>query len=320
MSDWLHDNVETWNSDDCSIYIKSTEGNVIKTLFEVYRKQNITTTKLEFTPKGIFNQQKNQKDDMLFDLKLYRDEFEIYKYDVDKKSHWVGLNSQDVASFFHNVKKKEAIEMGVPIKSPDNHLLGVIPLEGMSSRLMSGYIRDQRVQQDKIEPPVGYGHPVLIKGAEFQKSVKDMTRTTTNSTREVVVKGGDRWVSFWGDAKGVQGSSIIFGTKTDKSETLVRQTYDCASFASIAKAGTMCGQSKIKLYVAKDMPLKIVFPVGRLGTQDVYIKSHELIQKEKEVEDQDESDEESDEESDAESDAESDTGGESEGSEGSESD
>jgi hypothetical protein len=294
MSDWLHDNVETWNSDDCSIYIKSTEGNVIKTLFEVYRKQNITTTKLEFTPKGIFNQQKNQKDDMLFDLKLYRDEFEIYKYDVDKKSHWVGLNSQDVASFFHNVKKKEAIEMGVPIKSPDNHLLGVIPLEGMSSRLMSGYIRDQRV--------------------------KDMTRTTTNSTREVVVKGGDRWVSFWGDAKGVQGSSIIFGTKTDKSETLVRQTYDCASFASIAKAGTMCGQSKIKLYVAKDMPLKIVFPVGRLGTQDVYIKSHELIQKEKEVEDQDESDEESDEESDAESDAESDTGGESEGSEGSESD
>jgi hypothetical protein len=292
MTDWLHKNIETWTDEDCEVYVKSTEGSVLKILFEVYQKQ-IITNNLEFTKKGIFSQQQNQRDDMLFDLALNRDNFDEYK--CPDKSYWVGLNSADVASFYHNVKKKEAVEMGVPVQSPDNHLLGVIPLEGMSSRLKSGYIRNQRVQQQKIDPPVGYGDPVLIKGVEFQKSVKDMSRTTTNATREVTIKGGHRWISFWGDSKGVQGSSVIFGNKTNNSKELVKQTYDCSSLSSITKAGSMGGTSaKIKIYIADNLPLRIEFPVGGLGTLNVYIKSHELLQKESEESDAENSDVESD--------------------------
>ena len=279
MEDWLIQNIETWGSDDCDIYMKSTEGNVVKILFEIYQKQNINTNNLEFKKTGIYSQQQNPREDMLFDLVLKRDCLEEYKCNHD--SYWVGLNSTDVASFYHNVKKKEAIEMGICLKSPDNHLLGVIPLEGGSSRLKSGYIRNQRVQNKEISPPTGYSDPVLIRGTDFQKSVKDIARTTTNASREVIVKGGYKWISFWGDSKGVQGSSVIFGNKTPSAKELVKQTYDCSSLSSIAKAGSMAGTTgKIKIYIAENLPLRIEFPIGTIGTLDVYIKSHELLKKE----------------------------------------
>lgn len=287
MTDWVRENIETWSKDDCDIYVKSTEGSVVKVLFEVYQKQNITTNNLEFTKNGIFSQQQNPREDMLFDLSLHRENFDVFKCIHD--SYWVGLNSSDVASFYHNVKKKEAVEMGASPKSPDNHLLGVIPLEGMSTRLKSGYIRNQRVQVKKISPPTEYGDPILIKGIDFQKSIKDMSRTTTSSNREVIIKGGDRWMSLWGDSKGVQGSSVIFGNKQDSPNELVRQTYDCSSLSSIAKAGGMGGPStKIKVYISENLPMRIEFPIGTLGTLNVYIKSKELIKKEEEDEGSDE--------------------------------
>jgi len=260
---------------DYLYYAKTSDGSTIKVLIDTFCKQ---LCKIEFnlTPNGIFSQMMNGKDknNMLYDLELQRNNFEEYHCEHDHIC--VGLNSVHTQDQTYSVKKKYTVIIFIEKANPDLFYIEVIPQLNGEQRRKKGFVTIQKIQYKEIPLPQNYCDPILIESSDYHRMCKDISRT---HSKKIVMDVGHGWIRFRGETREITGCDFIFGTQ-QSDEVLFTQTYECTTLNNTIKAASMSKQ-KVKVYAGNHegihRPLKLSFRAGGLGRLDIYIKCEELI-------------------------------------------
>lgn len=256
-------------------YVKTSEGSTIKTLIDTFCKQ-LCKIELNLSKTGIVSQMMNgkEKNNMLYDLELLRDNFD--EYYCEQEHICVGLNAHHTQDQTYSVKKKNTIIMYITKSQPDLFYIEVIPQMNGEQRKKKGFVTIQKIQYKEIPLPDHYNDPILIESTDYHRMCKDISRT---HSKKIIMDVGYGWVRFRGESREITGCDFIFGNQTS-DEVLFTQTYECATLSSIVKASSM---SKIKIkifagfYENIHRPLKLAFRAGSLGKFDIYIKCEELM-------------------------------------------
>lgn len=260
---------------DYIFFAKTSEGSTIKSLVDTFCKQ-LSNIELNLNKNGITSQMMNGKDrnNMLYDLNLVRDNFDEYYCEIDHQC--VGLNSHHTQDQTYSVKKKNTVILFITTAEPEKFFIEVVPQMNGETRKKTGFITIQKIQDKDIQLPVNYNNPILIESNDYHRMCKDISRT---HSKKILMDVGNGWIRFRGEARNITGCDFIFGTQTD-NEVLFTQTYDCQNLNSIVKASSM-SKNKVKIYTGKfegvNRPLKVSFRAGSLGQLDIYIKCDELI-------------------------------------------
>lgn len=260
------------------IRAKTDEGTTIKNLAELLQS-NLRTACFVSTPTGITLRMMDSGRTILIDLELLAEAFSIYRLNVPNSDRLrLGVNLAHFHKMVKSLKKKDAVELFSKEEKMDELGITIFPKDG--GRLSTGYMTLQNIQNIDIDLPDGYGNPIAISTAEFQKMCKchaQISNTTRVTAKEFVIK-------FSSDAGGVMKRDTEFGEidndeKEEKDESndekvLYEDDFDTEQFTKILKIAGL--NPKVSVYAKTGLPLLFRTSVGRLGRISLYLKSKSL--------------------------------------------
>lgn len=257
------------------------EGYVFKQVAELLNN-NIKTAYFTIDADTIKLRMMDSHANVLIDLCMFSENFLVYKCD-SKKPLNVGLNLSHFYKMLRNTKKKDSIILFIEKGQEDNLGIQIIPKE--NNRISTSYIKIQNTQNLNIDLPTGYGRPVNVSAADYQKTCKDMGNIS--STIKIISKGFK--ITLSGDAGAVYSREVVFGTEIVNTKEYKNKeyegTFDTEKLIKITKLSGLT--SNIKIYGTKSLPLLFKGSIGSLGDLSIYIKSREDLEKEKENYDSD---------------------------------
>jgi proliferating cell nuclear antigen PCNA len=257
------------------------EGYVFKQVAELLNN-NIKTAYFTIDADTIKLRMMDSHANVLIDLCMFSENFLVYKFD-GKKPLNVGLNLSHFYKMLRNTKKKDSIILFIEKDQEDNLGIQIIPKE--NNRISTSYIKIQNTQNLNIDLPSGYGRPVNVSAADYQKTCKDMGNIS--NTIKIISKGFK--ITLSGDAGAVYSREVVFGTEIVNTKEYKNKeyegTFDTEKLIKITKLSGLT--SNIKIYGTTSLPLLFKGAIGSLGDLSIYIKSREDLEKEKENYDSD---------------------------------
>jgi proliferating cell nuclear antigen len=276
---------------------KSNCAYTIKILAELLQN-NIKTACFEIDENGIRLCMMDSHRTILINVMLHSDNFTLYRF-KGKEKKFLGINLSHFHKMLKSIKKKDSMEIFIDDDEPNFLAIKVMPKE--NNRTTTSFVNILEVQNIAIDLPEGYGRSVIVPSSEYQKMCKDMTHI--GSTISIVSQNFH--IKFKCNAGGIMKRHVEFGETDeddddDKSQSLVyKQDFNTEQLSRITK---MAGLSThMHIYPLEGKPLLFKSTVGSLGYIEVYIKSKDLIEEDKQK-DQEESDDESDDDDDDEDD------------------
>jgi len=259
---------------------KTNSAYTIKVLAELLQN-NIKTACFEIDAKGIRLTMMDHHRTILTKLELESDNFTMYKYKCPTTKMYLGINLNHFHKMLKSIKKKDSMQLFIDDESPTDLGIKVIPKE--NNRITTSFVKIQGIQNLDIDIPTGYGKPVIVPSAEYQKMVKDMSHI--GNVMNVVSR--DFHIEFKCNAGGVLKRNVEFGEFSDSDNEdedndmkteVYDQTFDTDQLSRITK---MAGLStNIQIYPKDDLPLLFKSNVGTLGKISIYIKSKDQISRE----------------------------------------
>ena len=248
-------------------YCKTQDGHIIKTLFELLQN-NIKNGIYIFNKDGIFMTQTDNNKNILINLVLHPQNFNIYKIQ-DQLTH--GFNHNHIYRMLKTIKKKDTVSLFI---DKDKHLdLGIEIVPKEKNRTTTSYIKLQSIQSYQIELPSGYGKPILIPSGEYQKMIKDMN----NMANTVKIINMGTQIKFVCSNDAVYTREVLFGEKDPDTEyEHFEQIFDTETLVRISKISGL--SSSIQIYQNRDKPLYICSNVGNLGQISIFIKDKDQIE------------------------------------------
>jgi proliferating cell nuclear antigen len=270
---------------------KTGEAYHIKVLGELLTN-NLKTGCFEVNDAGITLRMFDHHRKTLVDLNLPSENFSLYKFKNNEK-FCMGLNLNHFHKMLKSVKKKDSLQLSINNENINELCIKTIPKE--NTRITTSGIKIQSIQNLDIDVPTGYGKPVIVPSAEFQKMCKDLSSIGSTNIK-VVAKNFH--IEFIADADGILKRKVVFGENeydTDDSHEDKGFEYQ-ATFATdqLSRITKISGLSNtMQIFPAKNLPLLFRSCVGSLGKISIYIKSKELVEQEiRTYDDSDDSDDE----------------------------
>lgn len=259
---------------------KTGEAYHIKVLAELLTN-NLKTGCFEVCDDGIKLRMFDHHRKTLVDLVLMAENFSMYKFRCDEKL-FMGLNLNHLHKMLKSVKKKDSLELFIGSDEPTELGIKTIPKE--NTRITTSGIKIQTIQNLDIDTPGGYGKPVIVPSAEFQKMCKDLSSIGSTNIRVVA---RNFHIEFIADADGILKRKVVFGehesqdddNESDDPDTEYSATFATDQLARITKLAGLSGNMQI--FPATDnLPLLFRSSVGSLGKISIYVKSKELVERE----------------------------------------
>ena len=258
---------------------KTGEAYFIKVLAELLTN-NIKTGCFEVNDEGITLRMFDHPRRTLVDLYLLAENFSFYRFKTDNKL-CVGLNLNHFHRMLKSIKKKDSLQLFIDKLAPNELGIKTIPKE--NTRITTSGIKIQNIQSVEIEAPSGYGKPVIVPSAEFQKMCKDLSSIGSTNIKVVA---RDFHIEFIADADGILKRKVTFGENEeddDEEEKNLKPEYR-ATFSTdqLVRITKLAGlSSTMQIFPAsKDLPLLFKSSIGSLGKISIFVKSQELVEKE----------------------------------------
>jgi len=259
--------------------VSTNEAHRLKVLIEMFC-HTIKLACFELTDKGVYLRTTDSEDSLLIDLVLKREQFKKYKC---VKPMYIGVNVLHLYKMLKCVKKKDSITLFIDDERP-NDLAIKIEQYDQHNRTTS-FVKIQNVQNIAPCVPTGYGHPVIISSANFQKLIKGLNHIY----EQVSVTATTDWIRFMCDAGEVYSREIEIGELTDSDRLILKDvdtriknnevlpdewhhyTFHTYQLVQLIKLSGL--SSNIQAYINQDLPLQFRLNVGSLGDISTYIKS-----------------------------------------------
>lgn len=259
---------------------KTGEAYHIKVLAELLTN-NLKTGCFEVDEDHIHLRMHDHHRKTLVDLTLDAENFSVYKF-KNSKNFCIGLNLNHFHKMLKSIKKKDSLQLF--IINENMHELGIKTIPKENTRITTSGIKIQNIQNLDIQKPEGYGKPVIVPSAEFQKMCKDLSSIGSVNIK-VVAKNFH--IEFIADADGILKRKVIFGESedTDDEDDNCSDGYKYeATFATdqLARITKLSGLSTtMQIFPASNnLPLLFKSAVGSLGKISIYVKSKELVEQE----------------------------------------
>ena len=259
---------------------KTGEAYHIKVLAELLTN-NLKTGCFEVCNDGIKLRMFDHHRKTLVDLDLLSENYSFYKFKLDEK-FYLGLNLNHFHKMLKSVKKKDSLQLFINNDNPTELGIKTIPKE--NTRITTSGIKIQSIQNLDIECPQGYGKPVIVPSAEFQKMCKDLSSIGSTNIKVVA---RNYHIEFIADADGILKRKVVFGEDEDsdgdesggdESNEYIA-TFSTDQLSRITKLAGL--SSTMQIFTATtQLPLLFKSNVGSLGKISIYIKSKELTEQE----------------------------------------
>lgn len=257
---------------------KTHNAYTIKIMAELLQN-NIKTACFEIDEEGVKLCMMDHHRTILIQVSLESDNFILYKFKAKEKL-FLGINLNHFHKMLKSIKKKDSMQLFINDDTPNDLGIKVIPKE--NNRVTTSFVKIQGIQTLDIDIPDGYGKPIIVPSAEYQKMCKDMAHI--GSVINVVAKNFH--IKFRCNAGGVMKRHVEFGEMGDSDDeeqedehlSEYNQDFDTEQLSRITK---MAGLStNMQIYPQKGKPLLFRSSIGSLGKISIYIKSKDLIEKE----------------------------------------
>ena len=251
----------------------------IKILAELLQN-NIKTACFEIDESGVKLSMMDHHETILIQLSLDSENFTFYKFKLKKKK-FLGINLNHFHRMLKSIKKKDSMQLFINDDHPTDLGIKVIPKE--NNRITTSFVKIQEKQNISIEVPTGYGKPVIVSSAEYQKMCKDMAHIGN----VIHVTSKNFHVKFICNAGGVMKRHVEFGEmgdsddeeEEDENVLEYNDDFDTEQLSRITKMAGLA--SNMQIYPKRKKPLLFKSAVGSLGKISIYIKSKDQIEKDK---------------------------------------
>ena len=259
---------------------KTGEAYYIKVLAELLTN-NLKTGCFEVCNDGIKLRMFDHHRKTLVDLDLLSENYSFYKFKSTEK-FFLGLNLNHFHKMLKSVKKKDSLQLFINTEMPTELGIKTIPKE--NTRITTSGIKIQTIQNLDIDCPQGYGKPVIVPSAEFQKMCKDLSSIGSTNIK-VIAKNFH--IEFIADADGILKRKVVFG-EDEGSDGDDSDGGECAEYRAtfatdqLSRITKLAGLStNMQIFPAtSNLPLLFKSNVGSLGKIAIYIKSKELLDQE----------------------------------------
>lgn len=258
---------------------KTVEAYQIKVLAELL-SNNLKQGCFDVTEQGISLRMSDAPRLTLVDLVLYSENFNMYKLLVQDKL-CLGLNLSHLHKVLKSIKKKDSLQLYIDSCYPNDLCIKTIPKE--NTRVVTSTVTIQNIQYAISDLPTGYGKPVNITSADFQKMSKELSSIGSS---KIKVYTHQFYVEFVADADGIMKRAVKMG-ETDESENERDESSKPMEFATfttdqITRISKITGLSNfIQIYTgSRKLPFLFRTNVGNLGKISIYMKSEEMQEQE----------------------------------------
>jgi hypothetical protein len=263
---------------------KTNDAFSLKVLAELL-SANLKTGGFSITADGIKLRQWDKKCTILIDLELFYDNFTIYKFRMNEPMY-AGITTQHFHKVIKSIKKKDSLVMFIRDNVPNKLYFKKIPKEH-GARITTSGINIQNIQNIEAAIPTGYGKPIIIQSPEYQKMCKEISGI---ESQNIKVCARQCNIDFIGTTEGLIDTTVTLGDNGDEeddenssseSEHEVKEaTFSAEHLFKIIKMSGL--STTMQIFPGNDeLPYLFRSPVGTLGKISIYIKSQELIDKEK---------------------------------------
>lgn len=252
---------------------------IFKILAELLHN-NLKTACFNVDETGIRLCMINNHKTVLINFTLESDNFTLYKF-KSKNSMPIGINLSHFHQMLKSIKKKDSIKLFINDLSPNDLGIQVIPRE--NNRKTTSFIKIQTLQTLDIDIPVGYGKPIIVPSSDFQKMIKEMKIADT-----ITVIAKNFHITFKSNAGGIFKRQSEFGETGDSDDEDENEDdgdteeyckeFDTEHLSRITKISGL--GTTMQVYAKDGLPLLFKSSVGTLGKISIYIKSHDLMDKE----------------------------------------
>jgi len=247
---------------------KTLEGYILKNLFELLHS-NYKTAFFKINKKGIFSRMFDPNKKILSDIVLNYDKFNFYTF-KGTQDLLFSFNLSHMYKLMKSARKKDSITISITNDNVNKLKIRIVPNENNKKSIREMEIPIQYdVQNLDIDLPDGYDKSIIINSAEFQKACKQLAPLSDN----ILVSCKDFSVAFSSD-NSIYSNKITLG----QVETLL-QNFKSITLTKIIKISGLC--TNLQVFIENDLPLIFQSQVGSLGNITIYIKSNELLEKEK---------------------------------------
>ena len=257
---------------------KTGEAYHIKVLAELLTN-NLKTGCFEVNDMGIYLKMFDHHRKTLVELSLLAENFSFYKFKSESKIY-MGLNLNHFHKMLKSIKKKDSLQLFIDSCNQNELSIKTIPKE--NTRITTSGIKIQNIQNLEIDTPQGYGKPVIVPSAEFQKMCKDLSSI---GSINIKVVARDFHIEFIADADGILKRKVVFGENDeddpDNSDNKIsyQATFATDQLSRITKLSGLSNTMQI-FPASKNLPLLFRTCVGSLGKMSIFVKSKELVEQE----------------------------------------
>jgi proliferating cell nuclear antigen PCNA len=248
---------------------KTIEGHIIKILTALLQNIIRETICLELNQEGIHSTMMNSQRNVLVDIHLSSNNFNIYKC---TEPQYIGLNLKHLYASLKEIKRKDTVSLSIAAK--DNNTFNIITESAEKLRHSRGTVHIQTVQNVRTPTPNGYDQSIVIPSSEYQRTMKDIC----DISNVVKLSFKKYSIMFACSVDGVVSRETQLGDFNDQSEIIFSDEYNMEILTRIVKMSGLCGN--IYISCKKGLPLYVKSNVGSLGTIGIYIKSISQIKNE----------------------------------------
>ena len=240
---------------------------MFKNLIEVLYN-NITKTNFVVDEKGMTMRQMDQCRKIMFDIDIDGYSFNLYEFNMKERLN-LGIEIAYLYKILSSVKKKDKMELFIESGKPDE--LGVRLFHKNGVRVTTSFMKIQNFQNIEINIQDDYNKPVVISGAEFQKTVKELRGDSCNAINITTTKSS---VTFSVDGGLVLKRSVKFGASEPDDLVNFDKQFSTDILFKIIKVAGLHGT--LQIYTNNLQPLKIKSRIGDFGIMSIYIKSKDF--------------------------------------------
>lgn len=256
------------NKDQYLFFLRTQEGHCFKVLSELLQN-NMKNICWDLSEKGITMQMMDLQKHILFDMKMFAENFQVFKYNFAEKNKQIGLVLNYLFKMVKSMKKKDTIELF--IKKDDEGTLGIRIIPKDKNKVTTSYIKIHIIQNIIIDSPSGYTKPILVQTNDFQKMCKDMNMIGN----EINIGYGQTYLKFNCIMDNIFSKEIIFG-EVENEEILFNDNFDIEQLLKIIKISGL--NKNLQIYFNNNLPLYLKINILELGTLGIYIKSKKQIE------------------------------------------
>lgn len=252
---------------------RTDQGYIIKVLSDLLQN-NIKVGCFVVDKTGIYFRMSDTHQRKCIDISLIGENFIAYEVNTTKKI-FIGVNLIHLYKMLKPIKKKDSIEF---IKeSEDTDVLDIKQISNGSGKVTTSSLKIQNIQNLEIDVPNDYVNYIPIPSSEYQKMCKDME----NISQTVQIKATEKSITFKADMTHVYARSIVFGEDVDGPE-IYNQVFDTDELNNLKRiSGLGITSGNIHIFCQKNRPVLLRTNIGTLGKINIYVKSKEQIENEK---------------------------------------